>query len=202
MTGISNGSSLKENQALHQKLIAQRAEIASRSQALVEQVENIERAGGDIRSLVEAVVAGGELADPVTATELRRELDLLTAKHRVLDGAIPKLDKLIQSQLGDINRDYAKSRLPEQQVRAHRTLDALLDLAEVSAEERSMRRIAEGDGCPGHYFPAFAYVIHGGALTGSFHTERLHLTAVFEKFKAMGFAPTTAHLKRLAALSD
>ncbi len=203
MIDTTNGSSLKENQALYQKLSAQLAENKGRRQVLVEQVETIESGRGDISSMIEAVVAGGELhADPLTATDLRREIELLTAQQRILDGAIPKLDKIIQSQLGDINREYAKARLPEQQARANRMLDALLDLAEVSGEERTMRKAAEGDGCPGHYFPTFAYVIHGGALTGSFHTEKLHLGALFEKYKAMGFAPTTAHLKRFAALPD
>lgn len=197
---IDRNSALNADQARLAKLAGEAEVKAHRRTELVQDIENT---AGNVNKLVDDLLAGGEGAgNAITVEALRAELDQVNFYLRALDAAIPKLRAKIQSQISDLAVEYAKSFANEQRARAHRTLDALLDLAEVSAEERAMRSAAEGEGCPGHYFPGFAFAIHGGALTGSFHTETLHLAALFEKYKGMGFAPTAAHLKRLAALQD
>lgn len=192
-------SELAANHSLLAKLAGETEVKTGRRMALEQAIENIT---SNVAEFADDLLAGGEGADPIAVDALRTELDQVNFYIRALDVAIPKLRSKIQSQISDLAVEYAKAHTTEQSARAQRTLSALLDLAEVAAEEHSMRASAEAEGCAEHYFQNVSFVIHGGPLTGSFHTEKQHLAALFEKYAVMGFAPNAAQTKRLAALPD
>lgn len=195
---LESDSALKADRAQLAKLMGDKE---TRTARLSDLDQTIESAAGDIRELVENLVAGGEGFAPVAVNAMRDEREQCVLFLRALGTAIPKLQQRINSRISDLASQYVASRAGEQLVLVHQTVSALLDLAEASAAESALRTEAEDDGCPSHYFPKFAYRVTGGDLTGSFGNERLHLEAYFQKLESKGFPPTSEHRKRLARLA-
>lgn len=190
---------LQENLALLNRLVAdgeaKRARAAELEQTLANSQSNVALAA-------ENLLAGGDVGGEVDENALRAELSKVAYFIKAADLAISKLKTQIDAQMAVAAEEYAKSRMPEQLKRAHQTLDALLDLADISKQESTLRAQAEAEGCAGHHFKHFALVIRGSEMTGSFYTEALFLGALFKKYEAMGLPPTSDHRKRLAALAD
>lgn len=196
---LANDAGLKANQA-------KRKEIAAAIEATAAKIANIQSridAAGtaDVRNMADAILTSGPQFDLVPVTALRDELEQLKLHQRALESATTKLDRLIESCISGLCRNYVPTCADDQRRRAQRIVDGFLSIAEADAEERRFLAEQEADGCAAARFPAIRFA-HTGQTFGTWPSEAASVAALIDYYtKKIEYKPTAEQARRLATLS-